>query len=93
MDATLQIMTVIFCGVVLLRTEGAINNMDDKTRSDIRYAFLLLAASALAAIFAIGLGYVPTWREPLMSGGVAVLMLAERRIRLLSTPTDRSAVQ
>jgi hypothetical protein len=93
MDSALQILTAVACLIVIVRADRAANNMDNHTDTLVRYAFILLAASAAAGIVAIGLGYVPGWREPLMSGGIAALMLAERRIRLLSTPTDRSAIQ
>ncbi len=93
MDAARQILTVAACRVVIVRADRAANNMDGDTDTLVRYAFILLAASAAAGIVAIAMGYVPGWREPLMSGGIAALMLAERRIRLLSTPTDRSAIQ
>ncbi len=91
MDAVLQIMTATACLIVIVRADAALNNMDKHTDTLVRYAFLLLAASAAAGIFAIWLGYVPGWREPLMSGGIAALMLAERRIRLLGNRTNRSA--
>lgn len=92
-DAAIQIVTAAACLIVIVRADGAANNMDNHTDVLVRYAFIVIAAAAAAGILAIGLGYVPGWREPLMSGGIAALMLAERRIRLLSSPANRSAIQ
>lgn len=92
-DAAIQILTAVACLIIIVRADGAANNMTDHTDTLIRYSFILRATAAAAGIIAIGLGYVPSWLELLIYGGVAATMLAERRIRLLGGSIDRSVIQ
>lgn len=91
-DLAFQLSTAVGCLLVFFRAEGAINRMTRQTAMIVRLAFEQLAAAAAAGLVAIAFfRYVPNWHELLMAGGVASLMMCERRIRLLSRDSRRRA--
>lgn len=80
-------LMVIACGVILWRVEPAINRMRRSTPWLIKLAFLLLAAGALFGLAYLCTGRKPSIPELLLAGGVAALMLCERRMRVLLPPS------
>lgn len=93
MDIAMEAATILACMVIVLRAEPAMNRMTRDTLLTVRLAFYQLAVAAGAEIVAILLGRIPTWREALMACGIAMLMLCERRIRLLSRVSKKGATQ
>lgn len=93
MEEVCQAITAAACLIVIIRSEGAINRMTRATNMLVRLSFMQIAASAVAGLLAIGIGYVPGWREILMSWGVAALMICDRRLRRITSAADRRAAQ
>lgn len=89
-DFALQLSTSLACGIVVLRTEPALNQMHGKTDFWVRLAFWQMCVACGIELLTIGLyGHVPDWREALLSGGLAALLLCERRLRYLSRGLSR----
>lgn len=82
-DAVLQLSTVAACVVIIVRTDPAINRMCRSTREMIRQSILLLQVGATAEIGSIMLGRVPAAPEALVLCGAALLLVCERRVRIL----------
>lgn len=68
---------------ILWRVEPAIARMDRGTHWMIRYALLLLACGALAALLCICSGASVDPLTVLILAGIALLLLCERRISYL----------
>lgn len=86
-DAALQIATALAAAVVLARAEPALNRMTARTPQLVRIALVLLVAGAAAKLGAILLlGAVPSAPEALTAAGLALLLLCERRLRVLVPP-------
>jgi hypothetical protein len=89
-DFILQFSTVAACALIVVRTEPALNRMHRATPLLVRLSFYQLAVAASAEALAVAsFCHVPSWREALLAGGVATLMLCERRIRLISHASRR----
>lgn len=81
----LQVTTALCCVVVLIRTEPALNRMGKNTQLIVRISFYQICVSAGAELLAIvAFNYVPGWREAMLSGGLAALLLCERRLLVLA---------
>lgn len=84
-DSIIQISTGLCCLFILFRTEPALNRMTGGTQMIVRLSFYQIAVSAGAELLAIvAFGYIPGWREGMLSGGLAALLLCERRIHYLA---------
>ncbi|UCV02296.1 hypothetical protein [Dechloromonas denitrificans] len=82
--ATLNSLFAIGCAMLILwRTEPAINRMSKATHWMIRYALLLMAAGALAIILTTLAGDPPDPIVTLLAAGIALMLLCDRRLRLL----------
>lgn len=84
-DLTAQLIGLILCGLILWRTEPALNRMGHTSPPVlVRIAFALLATGAVAGILAIFAGQIPSLPTLLMTAGTAALTFCERRIRILT---------
>lgn len=83
-DLLAQVIGTLVALVILVRAEPAISRMGPATPALIRLAFVLLAAGAAWALIAILTGTVPPWPLVVIAAGAAVLLLCDRRIRLLT---------
>lgn len=84
-DALIQAITTVSCLIVLARTEPALNRMCGATDMFIRVSFWQMAVvAAIELLSLLFYAYTPGWRECLLSSGLAMLLLCERRIRLLT---------
>lgn len=84
-ELILQLCTAMACISVILRTEPALNNMDRDTDFLVRFAFWLICFTCAWELLTIWLyDHIPDSREALLSGGIASLLLCERRIRYLA---------
>lgn len=81
-----SLVTVVLAAIILWRTEPALNRMSRSTHSMVRYAVLLLAAGALAMILYTLAGDPPNIATLLLSGGIALMLICERRVRVLIPP-------
>lgn len=79
-----QLLGLVLCALILARAEPAINRMSRDTPSLVRLAFILLVGGAVAGIFAIAGGAVPEWHVLMLAGGIAALLVCERRMRILT---------
>ena len=91
MDLAMQLATGLACAIVLVRTEPALNKMSGGTDFWVRLAFWQMAvACGIELLTMVFYGHIPDWREGLLSGGLAALLLCERRIRYLARHHPRS---
>lgn len=79
-DHTLQVMGFVTAGVIFWRAELVLNLMSKDCLFLIRLAFWLLVAGSLGFNLKIMEGYIPPVEVLLALGGVAMLLVAERRI-------------
>lgn len=86
-DAALQIASALSAFVVLLRAEPALGRMSGATPPAVRVSLWLLVVGTAARLGSIVLyGTVPPAYEVITAAGVALLLLCERRIRILVPP-------
>jgi len=76
-------LSLVACIVILRRVEPALNRMSCNTLLTVRLALFLLLVGASVQILDILLGNPPAWPAVVLAAGVAVLMLCERRLRVL----------
>ena len=89
-DLTLQTLGFIAAVVIFWRAECVLNLMAPGCRLLVRLAFWLLVVGAAATALRIWQGYAPPVAVVLALGGVALLLVSERRVRALlraHTPT------
>lgn len=79
-----QAIGLLLCGLILMRTEPALNRMGHEAPALVRLSFALLAAASLAGILAIFSGRIPGFETLLLATGTATLLLCDRRIRILT---------
>lgn len=90
----LQILCIVASIGVLWRAEPALNRMSCDTHIVLRLAVHLLCVGAVAQIGAIWLfSHVPSVPELMMTIGIALLLICERRLRVLVPPPRRRAPQ
>lgn len=77
-DTALQAIVVVEAVLVALLAEPAINRMSPCTHFVPRMAFHLLTVGAVARIYAIATGDVPSVPTAIMTGGVALLLVCDR---------------
>lgn len=86
-DAALQVVSAFSAFVVLVRAEPALSRMSGATHPVVRISIWLLVVGAAARLGSIVLyGIVPPIYEVITAAGVALLLLCERRIRILVPP-------
>lgn len=83
MTTLLQCVMLLAAGVILWRSETAINLMGPGCRIVTRVAFWLLAVGAVSAMIDIAEGYKPSLADALTSCGLAALLVSERRFKSL----------
>ncbi|MBI2306091.1 MAG: hypothetical protein HYU78_02195 [Rhodocyclales bacterium] len=84
LDHLFRIVILLACLVILYRAEPAVSRMSPATPLLIRIAFNLLCCAALGGVFYALAGAVPAWLTALLALAVAVLILCERRVQILS---------
>lgn len=90
MNATANLAALLFAALILFRAEPAIARMSPCTPWMLRYAFLLLAAGALAVILMVCTGQVPpAVAILLLTAGLSLLLLCDRRMRALLPPNRK----
>lgn len=82
-NITLQALGVILAAVIFWRAEAVLNVMAHDCRFVVRLAFWSLAGGAAGVAAAIWQGYVPPGAVLLTLGGLALLLVTERRIGAL----------
>lgn len=74
---------VVFAGcMIIIHIEPALNQMSLGTPFLKRLAFQLLALGASAEVVCVIDGNVPDWSSTIVTVGIAVLLLCERRQKL-----------
>lgn len=81
-----SLLVLLIAGIILWRAEPAINRMSTSTNPMIRYAVLLIAAGALSMILYTLAGDPPGIGTLILATGVALMLLCERRVRILIPP-------
>lgn len=83
----LQAATLLAALVIFFRVEPVVNLMGRACRFSVRVAFWLLAVGSAWLMLSISQGYQPPPAVALTLCGLAVLLVAERRVRgLLRAP-------
>lgn len=82
-DLAMQVAGVLMCGLILWRAEPTLARMDRYTHMSVRLAMWLATVGAVARLGWIMLGGVPDGISVLMLGGLAMLLMCERRLRIL----------
>lgn len=83
-DLLAQIAGTVLAGMVIWRGEPALAKMRKGTPILLRFSLWLLVVGAFARLVWISLGNVPDPVTLLMLGGVAAMLLCERRITVLT---------
>ena len=83
-DLLLQVSCGTACLVIFMRVEPAINRMDHKTIFPIRFSIWLLLLSSVVNLVEILYGFVPKPETTLLCIAIALLLVCERRIRILT---------
>lgn len=90
-DMALQIVSAGAAGVILYRSEPALNRMSGHTHIMVRISMFLIVVSAAAQLGSVVLfGHIPSASEALLFAGVASLLSCERRMRVLVPSPRRS---
>lgn len=79
----LQIIALIAGGIILWRSEPALNRMGPGTPTLIRLAFLLLTLGAIALVIYVLAGNIPDSATVLLTAGLAMLLFCERCMHIL----------
>lgn len=83
----MQAVTLLAALVIFFRAEPAVNLMGRTCRLPVRVAFWLLTVGSAWLMLSITQGYRPPMSVTLTLCGLAVLLVAERRVRgLLRAP-------
>lgn len=88
----LQSVVLVTASVIIFRAEPALNRMSPGTPLMIRASFHLLTLGAVAEIAFVLVGDVPSWPAAIMTAGVALLLICEKRLRILC-PMPRTTSQ
>lgn len=83
-DLLAQVAGTVLAGMVIWRGEPALAKMRKGTPILLRFSLWLLVVGAFARLVWISLGNVPDPVTLLMLGGVAAMLLCERRITVLT---------
>ena len=92
MELALKLFVLITALVIVVRAEPALNRMDSRTPILVRLSFLMLTLGAVAEILFLLSGEMPSWSTAIVFAGIAVLLVCERRLRLLD-PAARKRAQ
>lgn len=83
-DLLAQVAGTVLAGMVIWRGEPALAKMRKGTPILLRFSLWLLVVGAFARLVWISLGNVPDPVTLLMLGGVAAMLLCERRVSVLT---------
>lgn len=83
-DLLAQVAGTILAGMVIWKGEPALAKMRKGTPILLRFSLWLLVVGSFARLVWISLGNVPDPVTLLMLGGVAAMLLCERRITVLT---------
>lgn len=83
-DLLAQVAGTVLAGMVIWKGEPALANMRKGTPILLRFSLWLLVVGSFARLVWISLGNVPDPVTLLMLGGVAAMLLCERRITVLT---------
>lgn len=90
----LQAVVVISAAVIVARAEPALNRMGQATPILIRLSIHLLAVGAIAEISCIVFGLeIPSWPTAITAAGIAMLLVCERRLRVLCQQPIKKEIQ
>lgn len=79
-----QVIGAVACGVIIWRSEPALNKMTTHTHLAVRLAMWLVLLGAVARLWSIFTGSVPDNITVLMLAGIATLISCERRLEVLT---------
>ena len=83
-DLLAQVAGTVLAGMVIWRWEPALAKMRKGTPILLRFSIWLLVVGSFARLVWISLGNVPDPVTLLMLGGVAAMLLCERRVTVLT---------
>lgn len=84
LDCLAQAITLLACGVIFWRAEPVLNRCHHLSTSlQINVAFYLLTIGPLILGGSVLSGSVPSWPMATLTVGIALLLLCERRVRVL----------
>ena len=83
-DLLAQVAGTVLAGMVIWKGEPALAKMRKGTPILLRFSLWLLVVGSFARLIWISLGNVPDPVTLLMLGGVAAMLLCERRITVLT---------
>ncbi|WP_412479926.1 hypothetical protein [Azonexus sp. IMCC34839] len=79
----INMFVVIAAIIIIYRTEPVLNRMSRCTPFMVRAAFYLLSIGAACQIVSVVTGESTSISSAIMTGGVAALLVCERRLRVL----------
>ena len=82
-DHIQQLVGLITAIIIFWRAEGIINQMSKECIMLIRLAFWLMVVGSFGMTIIIMQGYVPPVMVLLMTAGLALLLITERRITII----------
>lgn len=82
-DLAMQVAGVLMCGLILWRAEPTLARMDRYTHLSVRLAMWMATVGAVARLVWIVMGGVPDGISVLMLSGLAMLLICERRLRII----------
>ncbi|MDE2442103.1 MAG: hypothetical protein KGP14_13860 [Betaproteobacteria bacterium] len=92
-DAFSQLITLLACALIFVRAEPVLNRCHfERTALLINIAFYMLTIGSLILGGSVLFGCIPSWPTAVLALGVAMLLLCERRVRVLfrtSRPKQR----
>lgn len=83
-DVFSQLVTLLACALIFWRTEPVLNRCHfTQTAFLINVAFYMLTVGSLVLGGSVLFGSVPSWPTTILTVGIAMLLLCERRVRVL----------
>ena len=83
-DFLAQLLTVMACALIFWRSEPVLNRCHfTQTAFLINVAFYMLTIGSLVLGGSVLFGGVPSWPTTILTVGIAMLLLCERRVRVL----------
>ena len=83
-DVFSQLVTLLACALIFWRTEPVLNRCHfERTALLINIAFYMLTVGSLILGGSVLFGCVPSWPTAVLALGIAMLLLCERRVRVL----------
>ena len=79
MNLAIQLVTLLSAALIFLKVEPMLNQMGHGCRLSVRIAISAMAVGSAGIVLIVTLGYVPPVWISLLLGGVAAMLLIDRR--------------